>query len=90
MRLRLILRAELRSAQNDNKISNRSLRGIPGMERIRKIFSVGGCRAEESVMVAIRCDGKKDALLSYGFSYLEFAITVKGARFDGKEAKKVI
>ena len=57
------------------------------MERIRKIFSVSGCRAEESVMVAIWCDGK-DALLSYGFSYLEFAITVKGARFDGKEAKK--
>ncbi len=57
------------------------------MERIRKIFSVGGCRAEESVMVAIRCD-EKDALLSYDFSYLEFAITVKGARFDGKEAKK--
>ena len=58
------------------------------MERIRKIFSVGGCRAEESVMVAIRCNEKKDALLSYDFSYLKCAITVKGARFDGKEAKK--
>ena len=58
------------------------------MERIRKNFSVGGCRAEESVMVAIRCNEKKDALLSYDFSYLKFAITVKGARFDGKEAKK--
>lgn len=57
------------------------------MERIRKIFSVSGCRAEERVMVAIRCD-EKDALLSYDFSDLEFAITVKGARFDGKEAKK--
>lgn len=54
--------AELRSAQNDNRISNRSLRGIPGMERIRKIFSVGGCRAEESVMVAIRCDEKRRAI----------------------------
>lgn len=39
-------------------------------------------------MVAIRCNEKKDALLSYDFSYLKFAITVKGARFDGKEAKK--
>ena len=54
--------AELRYAQNDNRISNRSLRGIPDMERIRKIFSVGGCRAEESVMVAIRCDEKRRAI----------------------------
>ena len=57
------------------------------MEQIRKIFSVGGCRAEESVMVAIRCDEKRRAIELY-FSDLEFAITVKGARFDGKEAKK--
>lgn len=42
---------------------------------------------KEDTVVTLRCE-KNDPLLTYVYDDLEFTITVNGAKFDGKEAKK--